>query len=48
VWELLHQRRIAIMRAGAEVPENSWQPLLLSLETWTREAPEIVLRPPGP
>jgi hypothetical protein len=48
VWELLHQRRIAIARGGADVPEDGWQPLLLSLETWTRDAQEIALRPPGP
>jgi hypothetical protein len=48
VWELLHQRRIAIASEGADVPDDGWQPLLLSVETWTRRAPEIVLRPPGP
>jgi hypothetical protein len=48
VWELLHQRRIGVLRAGDEVPEDEWQLLLLTLSTWTRRAPTIELRPPGP
>lgn len=48
IWELLHQRRVAVVRGGTEVADDGWQPLLLSLETWTRDAREIVLRPPGP
>jgi hypothetical protein len=48
VWELLHQHRIVIARADEEVPEDEWQLLLLTLSTWTRRAPEIQLRPPGP
>jgi hypothetical protein len=48
VWELLHQRRIVILRSGEEVPEDEWQLLLLTLSTWTRRAAAIELRPPSP
>ncbi|HEY2771154.1 MAG TPA: hypothetical protein VGI87_11315 [Solirubrobacteraceae bacterium] len=48
VWELLHQRRIGVFRAGEEVPEDEWQLLLLTLSTWTRRAPGIEIRPRDP
>lgn len=34
VWELLHQQRIRVLRAGNEVPKDEWGPLLLSWQTW--------------
>jgi hypothetical protein len=48
VWELLHQRRIVILRSDEEVPEDEWQLLLLTLSTWTRRAAAVTLRQPGP
>jgi hypothetical protein len=48
VWELLHQRRVSIVREGEAVPEDEWQLLLLTLGTWTRRGRELVIRPPGP
>jgi hypothetical protein len=48
VWELLYQGRIAIVREDEVVPEDEWQMLLLTLSTWTRRAPTIAIRPPGP
>ncbi len=46
VWELLHERRIDLVRAGAEqrgLPPSEWEPLLLSWTTWTKEPPELLL-----
>ncbi len=48
VWELLYQRRIAIVRGEEEVSEDEWQLLLLTLSTWTRRAAEIVITPRDP
>ncbi|HWE32239.1 MAG TPA: hypothetical protein VG410_02070 [Solirubrobacteraceae bacterium] len=46
VWELLHERRIDLARAGAEqraIPASEWEPLLLSWTTWTKEPAELLL-----
>jgi hypothetical protein len=46
VWELLHERRVELARAGAErqaVPSEEWERLLLSWTTWTKEPPELLL-----
>jgi hypothetical protein len=48
VWELLHRRRIVIIRADEEVPEDEWQLLLLTLSTWTRRAAAIEVKRPSP
>jgi len=51
VWELLHERRIDLVRAGAEqqpLPEAEWEQLMLSWTTWTREPPELLLIAGGP
>lgn len=37
VWELLHERRISLLRGDGEIGEGEWQPLLLAWETWTGE-----------
>jgi hypothetical protein len=34
VWELLHQGRVSMVRAGNAVPKEEWAPVLLSWETW--------------
>ncbi|HEV3055319.1 MAG TPA: hypothetical protein VGX45_11740 [Solirubrobacteraceae bacterium] len=46
VWELLHERRIDLARAGAEqqpLPAAEWEQLMLSWTTWTKEPPELLL-----
>ncbi len=46
VWELLHERRVDLARAGAEqqpVVADEWEPLLLAWTTWTKEPPELLL-----
>jgi hypothetical protein len=44
VWELLHQRRVLMVRAEREVPADEWQSVLLAWRTWAgRAASEVVL-----
>jgi hypothetical protein len=46
VWELLHERRVGLARAGARqqaLAAEEWEPLLLSWTTWTKEPPELLL-----
>jgi hypothetical protein len=44
VWEMLHQRRLAIIAAGEPVAREQWQPLLLSWSTWAGAGPRVELR----
>jgi hypothetical protein len=34
VWEMLHQGRLQMTAAGAAVPRERWQPVVLSWATW--------------
>jgi hypothetical protein len=34
VWELLHRRRVRLVRAGEPVANEEWEPALLAWETW--------------
>jgi hypothetical protein len=44
VWELLHQRRVRMLRGDREVPPDEWQSLLLAWETWAgRATPGVML-----
>jgi hypothetical protein len=44
VWELLHQRRVQMVRGGVEVGEEEWQRVLLDWQTWTADVlPGIAL-----
>jgi len=46
VWELLHERRVALARGGAErepIGPDEWEQQLLSWTTWTREPPALLL-----
>jgi hypothetical protein len=36
VWELLHEGRLRLVRQGATVPQEEWQPALLSWTEWTQ------------
>ena len=47
VWEMLHQRRLAIIAAGKPVAREQWQPLLLSWSTWAGTGPRVELRSIG-
>lgn len=50
VWELLHERRVDLVRVGAQqpaIPASEWESLLLSWATWTKEPPELRLTAPG-
>lgn len=38
VWELLHQRRVRMLRGDAEVGQDEWQQVLLDWRTWTGAA----------
>lgn len=38
VWELLHQRRVRILRGDVEVGEDEWQQILLDWQMWTGAA----------
>jgi hypothetical protein len=44
VWEMLHQRRLALTADGEPVGNEQWQPVLLSWETWTGAGPRLELR----
>ena len=35
VWELLHEGRLALSSAGAELPAAAWEQALLRWETWS-------------
>ncbi len=37
VWELLHQQRVGITRAGQAVQREDWEQIVLSWETWSGE-----------
>ena len=44
VWELLHQRRVRMVRGEDEVSQDEWQPVLLHWQEWTDEVtPAIAL-----
>ncbi len=43
VWELLHEQRLVLVREGASVAREEWQPLLLDWESWSD--PQTVLEP---
>jgi hypothetical protein len=45
VWELLHEGRLTIERAGVPVPTDDWQSLLLGWQTWTDPDSSLVLQP---
>lgn len=47
VWELLHEGRVALVRAdGSErVPPDEWETLLLDWETWAGDDVSIVTTP---
>ena len=34
VWELLHEGRVALTRAGTRIPPEEWESVLLRWETW--------------
>ncbi|MBV8430729.1 MAG: hypothetical protein JO244_06180 [Solirubrobacterales bacterium] len=34
VWELLHEQRVSLEQAGAEVTRDRWQPVVLSWGSW--------------
>jgi hypothetical protein len=38
VWELLHQRRVRMLRGDVEVGEDEWQQILLDWQMWTGPA----------
>ena len=42
VWELLHEERVGLMRAGEAVGRADWQDVLLRWEAWTSDAVTIV------
>jgi uncharacterized protein DUF3253 len=42
VWELLHQGRVRIVRAGEPVDRDQWQRVLLSWSSWTAAGPDAV------
>jgi hypothetical protein len=42
VWELLHERRLELVRDGAPLAPEDWQPALLSWATWTGTGPGTV------
>jgi hypothetical protein len=48
VWELLHEGRTALVRAGTQVPTEEWEGLLLSWETWSDPAVQLVVAAPPP
>ena len=50
VWELLHERQLQLVRDGAPLAPEEWQPTLLSWATWTGTGPGTVflLRVLGP
>jgi hypothetical protein len=48
VWELLHERRLALVRAGTRVPPEEWESVLLRWETWADPAVQLVVASPPP
>jgi hypothetical protein len=42
VWELLHEGRVGLMRAGARLGPEDWQPVLLSWAAWIGGEPGSV------
>lgn len=46
VWELLHEGRTALVRAGRQVSTEEWEGLLLRWETWSDPAVQLVVAPP--
>lgn len=44
VWELLHQRNVAICVAGEEVAPEGWEAIVLRWETWAGGVDPPVLR----
>ncbi len=49
VWELLHERRLALVRAGEAEPvgTDAWEPLLLAWATWAESPSSVLLRGAG-
>lgn len=47
VWELLHQRRVTLLRGGQLLRPDQWQLTLLDWSTWTEEGPHVVQLEPG-
>ncbi len=45
VWELLHEERLELVRDGAGLDREQWQPLLLEWASWSD--PRNVLEPAG-
>ena len=43
VWELLHERRVMIMRGYEAIRAEQWEPVLLSSSTWSGSDP-VALR----
>ncbi|MEO6857699.1 MAG: hypothetical protein ABI323_03825 [Solirubrobacteraceae bacterium] len=43
VWELLHQGRLALRGPGGPIETEAWSEILLSWESWTSGAPDLVL-----
>jgi len=42
VWELLHERQLQLVRDGAPLAPEEWQPALLSWTTWADTGPGTV------
>lgn len=45
VWELLHEGRLALVRAETPVPAAEWEPLLLSWASWVEQPEPLQVRP---
>lgn len=49
VWELLHQRKVRMLRGEETLRPDQWQPVLLDWTTWTADGPNGVwLEVPAP
>jgi hypothetical protein len=48
VWELLHEGRVSLLKAGVEVSASDWGPLLLSWETWSDPAIQLLVSGSAP
>jgi hypothetical protein len=42
VWELLHQGRLRLVQKGSMLDPETWQPALLSWQTWYEEGPSAI------
>lgn len=45
VWELLHEGRAGLRCAGAEVPAEEWEALVLHWDTWSATGVSLVATP---